>query len=381
MNFVAGQTIANQVVAPVGQTGYVDFFSSANTKMFVDVTGYYPQGATYDALTPARLLDTRHSSHPGNGSTTSVTVTGHGGVPSSGVAAVVLNVTAIPRAGSGWLTLFPAGSPRPTASIVNYVPRRAVAGMAIAKVGVGGRVQVYSSQSVDLLVDVQGWIRTTSDYTALTPVRVADTRNGTGGVVRGRVATGAVLSLPIAGAHGILSHGVNAVEVNVTATGGTGSGWTTTYPSGVARPTASTLNYLAGATAANSATVKVGTNGRINVYLSHAAYVFVDVVGYFSDPLSVDTTNLLSATAGQQYTATLAASGGNPAYTWSAVGLPTGLTLDPQTGVITGVPTVSAKLDVHNFSGRQGRGDCLKHGRHSRLPGGEHRHCQADQHR
>ncbi|MBZ0135060.1 MAG: putative Ig domain-containing protein [Planctomycetes bacterium] len=44
--------------------------------------------------------------------------------------------------------------------------------------------------------------------------------------------------------------------------------------------------------------------------------------------------------------ATITASGGTPGYTWSAIGLPTGLTINPATGEITGMPTASGTFNV-----------------------------------
>jgi len=59
--------------------------------------------------------------------------------------------------------------------------------------------------------------------------------------------------------------------------------------------------------------------------------------------LTISTASLPNGTVGVAYSATLAAAGGTPAYTWSvSVGsLPAGLTLNSGTGVITGVPTAS----------------------------------------
>jgi len=67
-----------------------------------------------------------------------------------------------------------------------------------------------------------------------------------------------------------------------------------------------------------------------------------------SVPLSITTTSLPQGTANQSYSATLAASGGTGAHTWGLAGgspaLPNGLTLNPPTGVISGIPTNTSSL-------------------------------------
>ncbi|MBO1756768.1 putative Ig domain-containing protein [Allobranchiibius sp. CTAmp26] len=348
VNFVTHETVANQVIVKVGAGGIVDLFSSAGTQLFVDVSGYYPTGAAYDPLQPSRLLDTRHaSSHPSGDSTTQVTVTGRGGVPATGVGAVVLNVTAIPRASAGWLTLFPAGVTRPPTSVVDYVPGQTTAGMGIVKVGATGAVDIYSASAVDLLVDVVGWIPTTSDYTAITPVRVADTRDGTGGT-SGKVSAATALDVPIAGLRGVPITGVRAVEVSVTVTRAAHAGWATVFAGGAPSPGTSTLNFGSAATVANSATVALGANGHLEVGVSTAADVIVDLVGYVTTgpvpvpPLSVTTSSMPSGFVGTPYNATLTASGGKPPYTWAVSGLPAGLLLDSRSGTVSGTPTASA---------------------------------------
>ena len=53
-------------------------------------------------------------------------------------------------------------------------------------------------------------------------------------------------------------------------------------------------------------------------------------------PLVLQTTSLPSGEAGAPYSAPLSATGGVPPYNWSASGLPHGLTVDPNTGTISG---------------------------------------------
>ena len=52
----------------------------------------------------------------------------------------------------------------------------------------------------------------------------------------------------------------------MTATGPTGSSYLTAFPTGVARPTASNLNFPPGWTGANAVTVPVGTGGQVDIY-------------------------------------------------------------------------------------------------------------------
>ena len=85
------------------------------------------------AVVPARILDTRTGSATvdnlfagggaiGEASTLNVKVTGRGGVPATGVGAVVLNVTALDQSSPKFLTVFPKGASRPTSSNLNPTP-------------------------------------------------------------------------------------------------------------------------------------------------------------------------------------------------------------------------------------------------------------------
>jgi Putative Ig domain len=86
----------------------------------------------------------------------------------------------------------------------------------------------------------------------------------------------------------------------------------------------------------------------IAVLLGGTALV-VSRVGAGASTLQVATPTLPAAEVGVAYSQALSATGGTAPYTWSvsAGSLPTGLSLDPSTGKITGTPTVA---DTSNFT-------------------------------
>lgn len=79
-----------------------------------------------------------------------------------------------------------------------------------------------------------------ASYTPVAPVRVLDTRKGTGGF-SSPVGAGKTISLQVTGHNAVPATGVTAVVLNVTATGPTASNYVTVYPDGSpARPKAPT---------------------------------------------------------------------------------------------------------------------------------------------
>jgi hypothetical protein len=93
------------------------------------------------------------------GQTISLSVLSSAGVPASGVAAVVLNVTVTQPTGSGYATVFPDGAARPLASNLNFSARETIPNLVIAPVGGDGKVDLYngSGGTVQIVADVSAW--------------------------------------------------------------------------------------------------------------------------------------------------------------------------------------------------------------------------------
>ncbi len=65
-----------------------------------------------------------------------------------------------------------------------------------------------------------------------------------------------------------------------------------------------------------------------------------------SAPAITDPGALLTGRINQSYSLTLQATGGLAPYSWSAIGLPADLTIDPATGIINGTPTAAATSQI-----------------------------------
>ncbi len=259
----------------------------------------------FTPLTPARILDTRNgtggiSGAVGPGATVDVQITGQGGVPASGVAAVAMNVTVTQPTATGWLTLYPTGTTRPVAANLNFTPNKTVPNLVVVKVGSGGKVSLYnSSGSTHVIFDVAGWygeVPTGNDgrFQSLVPARILDTRNGTGGGVR--LGPGASLDMQVSGQGGVPATGAGAAVLNVAVTGTTATSFLTVYPTGEPRPNAANLNYTAGDTVSNRVMAKLGTGGKLTIYNNAgSADVIVDVNGWYTDPSVAGTSGTYNA--------------------------------------------------------------------------------------
>lgn len=182
--------------------------------------------------------------------------------------------------------------------------RWAAIGAAVAvSIGAGGLAFVNAAVSSDAAV-----------FHALSPVRVFDTRLGTGGVPIAPIAANSTLEVVVGGTNGVPLD-ATAVVLNVTVVNGTASSFLTAWPTGEPRPTASSLNWTTSAATPNGVTVPLGTGGKVSFYnLTGTVDVLADVAGYYTAadappfvPVVAQTTSGpgIPATTGQLSSVTL----------------------------------------------------------------------------
>jgi hypothetical protein len=251
---------------------------------------------SFVALSPSRLLDTRVSSG-GSGPVSAygsvdLQVTGRGGVPSSGVDAVILNVTVVTPQASGYATVYPTGTAAPNASNLNFTPGQVVPNLVVAKLGTGGKVTIRNGSPgrAEVVADVAGYFvgGTAVDpggLTAVAPSRLLDTRPEMGGT--GAVTPFGSTRVQVTGRGGVPGSGVSAAVVNLTAVAPTFPGFLTAFPTGGSVPTASNVNFVAGQVVPNLAVVKLDADGSFTLRNGSAGWTHevVDVVGYVMDGL------------------------------------------------------------------------------------------------
>lgn len=302
LDFLAGRTVANMVVVRVGSLGRVDLYngSGGSVQLVADASGWWTGGTVgaggLTPLNPVRIMDTRSkigaTGPVGAGQTAVLAVNGHGGVPTSGVEAVAINLTETQPTSGGYVTAWPDGRTRPGTSNLNFVRGSTVSNLAIIPVGSDGKIDLFngSSGTVQLIGDVFGWFKAgtpgAGGLHVAGPARILDTRHGIGEITAG-APTGPIG--PGGGDCVYVTYGgyvpdnAAAVIMNVTATQPGAGGYLVAYPNGNARPNTSTVNFTTNSTVANLALAQVGGNWMVNVdnVSAGSTQVVLDVYAWF----------------------------------------------------------------------------------------------------
>lgn len=286
-----------------------------------DVTGAYYK------LTPTRVLDTRFGTGVvkaplGQGRSLSLKVTGSSGIPTSGVSAVVLNLTVTNPTVGGYVVAYPHDRGRPPASTINFPQGFTGANLVTVPIGASGAVDIFNALgTVEVIADVIGFyagdnspassLGPRGGYRDAVPSRLYDSRVDPD--EQGQIypfSDRDELTLPVdfdtnpapGGPKADINRHVTALVVNVTTVSQTSSGFVRTWDGGT-EPSTSTVNFARYKTVANAAIVptmkcagQCGTNGptgapsmKLKVYTTGGStQVIVDLVGVMLDGPGVD---------------------------------------------------------------------------------------------
>jgi len=160
LNSINGQVRPNLVSVAVGDDdGWALYNHYLAADLIFDAVGYFTaangSGGDITAVPSATL----YSGTMQAGADRSITVTGQGGVPGSGVSAVWVLITSQSGTQQSYLTAYPNGASRPNASNLNWVGGQSVANLALVPVGSGGSIRIFNAHgSASVNVSVVGWV-------------------------------------------------------------------------------------------------------------------------------------------------------------------------------------------------------------------------------
>lgn len=290
LNVRSGVTVSNLVVSAVGDGGKVCLYTLATEHLIADIVGYMPYDSGVSTPTPRRLLDTRPASRTGHSGTkpnadsiTRLHVADRGSTVPNSTAAVVLNITGTESASNGYVTVWPCGDKRPTASNLNLVASGDRSNLVLSAVGDGGDVCIYTQIQTHLIADLSATLQAGGDYTPTAPQRILETRPpnqvGYSGVIP---RPDGIIQVHVVGAGTpMIPANASAVVLNVTGTEAVSDGFVTVWPCGAPRPTASNLNLTVGGTSANLVMSEVGVGGNVCIYTQAGAHLVADLAGYW----------------------------------------------------------------------------------------------------
>ncbi|MBI4907469.1 MAG: hypothetical protein HY820_27840 [Acidobacteria bacterium] len=273
------------------RSGTITFTGNQTFTINQDAPAGGTPGLRFVPAVPCRIADTRNAAGAFGGPRMNGGETRRFSIPVSNcsipwkAAAYSLNVTAVPAGALSYLSLWPAGKPKPLVSTLNSFDGRVKANAAIVPAGTDGAVNVFVTDAADVVLDINGYFVPPdaggASFYPLEPCRVADTRMSAApgpGIAGGRSRT-----FTVAGNCSMPSN-AQAYSLNLTAVPWVSLSYLTVWPTGMGQPLVSTLNAPTGAITPNAAIVPAGYNGGIDVYVTNNSDLVIDANGYFAAP-------------------------------------------------------------------------------------------------
>jgi hypothetical protein len=280
---------------------YTGGLLQGNLESFTTPPSASTTGLAFYTLPPCRVADTRSfAGFTGDFGPPSLSAGSERSFPlslsscniPSDAQAYSLNIGVVPQTTLGYLTVWPTGSPLPIVSTLNSLNGALVSNAAIVPAGTSGDISLYASNNTDVFIDINGYFAAPTlpqplAFYPLPPCRVADTRSFggfTGPFGPPTLTAGETRSFPIASGSCNVPAIAQAYSLNMTVSPVTTLSFLTTWPTGGPFPTVSTLNDPNGGYVANAAMVPAGTSGDIEVYVTDATDVIIDIDGYYAPP-------------------------------------------------------------------------------------------------
>ncbi|HEX6985173.1 MAG TPA: hypothetical protein VF170_07335, partial [Planctomycetaceae bacterium] len=263
-------------------------------------------GLRYVPISPVRVLDSRNGTGLSGkfkaNTARAWNVAGVGAIDAD-ARAVTGNITVVNQGAKGHVSVTPTPVNNPTTSTLNFPTGESRANNLTATLSSTGTLAaVYvaaSGTTADVIFDVTGYYvddDSAATFTSEDPVRVLDTRNGTG--LTGQFSANSPRRLALGGVDfgGTTAVPADAIAItgNLTVAGATARGHISITDSdpGASEPPVSNLNFPAGDNRANGVTVTLDdpdTNGHTGIWLVYRstagakAHVILDVTGYFTN--------------------------------------------------------------------------------------------------
>ena len=197
-------------------------------------------------------------------------------------SAYAFNFTAVPKGTLNYLTVWPDGQNQPFVSTLNSPTGTAVANAAIVPAGANGNIAVYATDSIDLIIDVNGYFAPPAtgglSLYNVPPCRALDTRlqagqQPIGGATNANIATSGC---------GVPTSNVGGYVLNATVVPQNTLSYLTLWsPDQAQQPVVSTLNAYDGAVASNLALIPSSTN-VVNIFTTDSTHLILDLFAYFA---------------------------------------------------------------------------------------------------
>jgi hypothetical protein len=267
-----------------------------------------------------------------------IQVTGAAGIPMDGVSAVMVAFIAATAAVDGQMSAGPADGV--LSGVMRYSGGAVTTNSAIVSVSADGAIQVQTTTSTNVDINVQGYytagngVTAPGGYSPVAQARVVDTINGVG-LPKATIGGGQTVTIQVAGKANVPT-GSSAAFVNFQVDNtNTIAGSINPYAtSATSRPPVS-LNFP-GDTPYTSigAIVPLDANGQIHLCLSTANTInlLMDVEGYFSDGGDSTTTGVFTPAIAKIYD------------TRTTTHVAPGATVTVPVGGTNGIPTIAQGL-------------------------------------